>query len=106
ASAKVLLAFAEPEDIDTVLASTTLERFTETTVTDPQELRRQLAIIRAEGHSVSDGEIDVGVRGVGAPILTADGRVVAGLSVAGLAFRMTDAALPDLILAVKESAEL
>jgi DNA-binding IclR family transcriptional regulator len=31
--------------------------------------------------------------------------VVAGLSVAGLAFRMTDAVLPEVILAVKESAE-
>jgi DNA-binding IclR family transcriptional regulator len=105
ASAKVLLAFAEPQDIDTVLASTTLDRFTDATVTDPAALRRQLAVIREEGHSVSDGEIDVGVRGVGAPILTPDGRVVAGLSVAGLAFRMTDAVLPEVILAVKESAE-
>ena len=104
ASAKVLLAFAEPEDIEKVLATTTLERFTDSTVTDPDALRRQLNEIREVGYSVSDGEIDVGVRGVGAPILSSDGRVVAGLSVAGLAFRMTDEVLPDVIVAVKESA--
>jgi DNA-binding IclR family transcriptional regulator len=105
ASAKVLLAFAQPEDIDKVLATATLERFTESTVTDADELRRQLAKIRELGYSVSDGEIDLGVRGVAAPILSPDGHVRAGLSAAGLAFRLTDSVLPDVIAAVKDSAE-
>ena len=105
ASAKVLLAFAEPAEIDAVLASTTLERFTKATVTNPAKLRAQLEQIREQGHSVSDGEIDDGVRGVAAPIVSPDGRVVAGLSVAGLAFRITDAALPGVITAVVDSAE-
>jgi DNA-binding IclR family transcriptional regulator len=105
ASAKVLLAFADSAEIDAVLASTTLERFTDATVTDPEELRAQLERIRERGHSVSEGEIDTGVRGVAAPILSPDGRVVAGLSVAGLAFRITDNALPGVISAVMDGAE-
>ncbi len=105
ASAKVLLAFAEPAEIDDVLATATLERLTDATVTDPVELRAHLEWIRERGYSVSDGEIDVGVRGVAAPILSPDGRVVAGLSVAGLAFRITDAELPDVVRAVMDAAE-
>jgi len=105
ASAKVLLAFADPAEIDEVLATASLERFTEATVTNPKKLRAQLDQIRDRGYSVSDGEIDGGVRGVAAPILSPDGRVVAGLSVAGLAIRITDAELPGVITAVVDAAE-
>lgn len=105
ASAKVLLAFAEEEDINDVLSTATLERFTDATVTSAGNLGRQLAQIRGQGYSVSDGEIDEGVRGVAAPILSPDGRVVAGLSAAGLAFRITNAVLPSIIVAVTDAAE-
>lgn len=105
ASAKVLLAFAEPMEIDAVLATAVLERFTDATVTDAKKLREQLDDIRARGYSVSDGEIDAGVRGVAAPILAPDGRVVAGLSVAGLAFRITDSAMNTISGAVMDAAD-
>jgi DNA-binding IclR family transcriptional regulator len=99
-----LLAFADNAEIDDVLATATLQRFTDATVTSPRKLREQLTQIREQGYSVSDGEIDVGVRGVAAPILSPDGRIAAGLSVAGLAFRITDALLPGIIVAVTEAA--
>jgi DNA-binding IclR family transcriptional regulator len=104
ASAKVLLAFADEAEIDDVLSTATLQRFTDATVTSARKLRQQLTQIRDQGYSVSDGEIDVGVRGVAAPILAPDGRIAAGLSVAGLAFRITDALLPGIIVAVTEAA--
>jgi DNA-binding IclR family transcriptional regulator len=104
ASAKVLLAFAEPDEIEEVLTTTTFDRFTNATVTDPDELRKQLGLIRNRGFAYSDGEIDIGVRGVAAPIFSSDGRVAAGLSVAGLAIRMTDSTLPDVIEAVQVAA--
>lgn len=104
ASAKVLLAFAAPEEIDDVLSRTVLPRFTENTVTDPTALRAQLEQIRGDGYAVTAGEVDVGVRGVAAPIRNGAGRVVAGLSVAGLAFRITEAELPATIAAVQAAA--
>ncbi len=105
ASAKVLLAFADPIEIDEVLSTVRLVRFTPRTVVDPKRLRRQLAEIRADGHVVTDGEVDHGVRGIAAPIFDADGRVAAGLSIAGPAYRLDDARITGVIRAVRESAE-
>lgn len=105
ASAKVLLAFADPAEIDAVLATSRLPRFTASTVTDPKILRRQLLEIRSAGYAMSDGEVDEGVRGIAAPIFAADGRVAAGLSVAGPAFRLDGKRLPVIVRAVREGAE-
>ena len=104
ASAKVLLAFADPEEVKEVLGKGKLARFTDATVADPRKLGAQLSVIREQGYAVSDGEVDVGVRGIAAPILQPDGSVAAGLSVAGPAFRLTDGRLPAVIAAVREAA--
>jgi DNA-binding IclR family transcriptional regulator len=105
ASAKILLAFADPFEIDEVLAAAKLVRFTRHTVTDPRLLRRQLSEIRAARHVITDGEVDEGVRGVAAPIFDADGRIAAGLSVAGPAYRLDDARIPSVVRAVREGAD-
>ncbi|MDP9282198.1 MAG: IclR family transcriptional regulator [Chloroflexota bacterium] len=104
ASAKILLAFAEPAEIDRALDGASLTRFTSRTVTDPKRLRRQLADIRVAGHVVTDGEVDEGVRGVAAPIFDPEGRIAAGLSVAGPAYRIDDARVGALVRAVREGA--
>jgi DNA-binding IclR family transcriptional regulator len=104
ASAKVLLAFAEPSELEAILSTAKFERFTEATVTDATELRSQLDDIRRSGYALSDGEIDRGVRGVAAPIFGTDGRVAAGLSVASLALRVTDDQLPAVVAAVVRAA--
>lgn len=104
ASAKVLLAFESSDEIDRVLRSVRLERFTENTVTSVTKLKAQLNVIREQGYEVSVGEVDVGVCGVGAPIFGPTGRVIAAISVAGPQFRMGEAELPKIIPAVKEAA--
>lgn len=105
ASAKVLLAFMDQEEIEAVLLSSSLRRFTERTVVDPDQLRAQLEEIRRSGYAVSEGEVDLGVRGIAAPILGEHGQVVAGLSVVGPTFRLGDDVLPHIIASVKETAE-
>jgi DNA-binding IclR family transcriptional regulator len=105
ASAKVLLASSSEDEIEEALEGVTLARFTERTATDPKVLRRQLRNIRKTGYAVSDGEVDSGVRGIAAPIWSGDGRVLAGLSVAGPSFRLTDAVLPKVISAVRRAAD-
>lgn len=52
---------------------------------------------------MSEGKVDDGVRGVAAPIFDSPKRVVAGLSVAGPAFRINDNVLPGVIQAVQEA---
>jgi DNA-binding IclR family transcriptional regulator len=105
ASAKVLLAFSEPAEIEAVMNSIeSLPRYTDRTVLDLTALRRQLDRIRSDGYALTSGEVDSGVRGIAAPILGPDGRVAAGLSVVGPQFRLKDMAQKAAITAVRQSA--
>lgn len=105
ASAKVLLAFERPEEIELALDGLVLERYTDATVTDLVEFRRQLDEIRAAGYVVSEGEIDPGVIGVGAPIFRRDGTIACGLSVAAPRFRIDVDQIPGLVDAVRMAAQ-
>lgn len=87
ASSKILLAFVDEDEWDTYI-SPPLERFTENTITAPDELKEQLRDIRHQGYCMSDSEVDAGARAVAVPILDTRDRLVAGLSTAGPAFRM------------------
>jgi DNA-binding IclR family transcriptional regulator len=105
ASAKVLLAWLPEKELAEMFRSVELTRYTDRTVTDPKALAQELACIREHGYAVSYGEVDPGVRGVAAPVFGAEGEVVAGLSTVGPAFRLDDAALPNVIEATQRSAE-
>ena len=106
ASAKVLLAFLKPSEIETALSAAPFPRYTERTVTNLQMLRSQLKDIRAAGYVVADGEVDVGVRGIAAPILDANEQVVASSGIAGPEFRLNNHVLPSVITAVQEAARV
>lgn len=106
ASALIVLAFATAPEIDEVLANAMpLEPFTEHTQTDPDALREQLSQIAEQGYATSYGELDPGVRGIAAPVFWPDGSIAAGLSVVGLAYRMTDDLVPGLVAAVRKGAQ-
>ena len=88
ASSKVLLAFLPETDWDAVLGKGELQRFTPQTITDRAVLKAQLRVIRDQGYAFSDQEVDREVRAVAAPILNSRGELIAGLTVAGPAYRI------------------
>lgn len=75
-----LLAHA-PTAVQEEYLSSTLERRTDLTVTDPQQIRRTLAEIRARGFAISDRQVNATSTSAAAPIKGSDGRVIAALSV-------------------------
>ncbi len=75
----VLLAFAPSELIDDYLA-TPLTKFTPSTMTEPTEVRRRLAEIRATGVARMREEMTPGSSSLAAPILDRTGQVVAAVS--------------------------
>jgi DNA-binding IclR family transcriptional regulator len=105
ASATVIMAWMPEEDLDTLLASASFEKFTNKTVTDPQRLRARVRSIRKQGYAVSRGELDPDVLGVAAPIFSAN-TAVAAISVAALSHRVPDQRLPEVVAAVREAAGL
>jgi len=75
----VLLAYAEPEVADAVLAAP-LRRFTPQTVTAPQEIRARLARIRRTGVVRTSEEYMAAADSVAVPIRDQSGHVTASLS--------------------------
>jgi len=85
---KVLLANLPEERLEAFLNRKSLPRMTENTITDPQDLRRELDAVRRKGYALDREETEVGICCVAAPIRRPDGRVVAALSVSGPATRL------------------
>jgi DNA-binding IclR family transcriptional regulator len=79
-SGLVLLAHSSPEYQDRIL-SRPLKKYTETTVTDPLALRRQLAEIRQRGYAAMPGFIVPESSGIAVPVVGPDNKVIAALSV-------------------------
>jgi DNA-binding IclR family transcriptional regulator len=99
ASGKVLLAHLEGEQAERVIAAAAAVE----PDLDVEALRGELAEIRVRGHANSHGELDPGASGVAAPILDAQGRLLAGLTVAGPTERVRPAE-PALAHAVVTAA--
>ncbi len=85
---KVLLAGFEPKALDRFLAESELARFTPRTVTSPNALRAEMARVRKDGIARNVGERVRDASGLAAPIFSHEGRVIAGLLIAGPSQRM------------------
>ncbi|MCT7658013.1 IclR family transcriptional regulator [Mycobacterium deserti] len=105
AAAEVLLAWAPTAEVEAVLASAPLERFTAKTLTNPRQLQERLAQIRKDGIAVSQGELDEQVLGIAAPIRNAKDDVIAAVSVAALDSRIPRTQHKRIKLAVKAAAD-
>jgi IclR family KDG regulon transcriptional repressor len=84
----VLLAHA-PDEVLQPLLDSDLEVFTAKTETNPEELRKVLERIRAQGYHEAQDDLDEGAYSIAAPIRDHQGQVVAALSVAGPVSRLT-----------------
>jgi len=85
---KVLLAHLPPKRLERFLASGPLPRFTLRTITGAAALRAELQRIRRDGIARTGGERVRDADGLAAPVFQGDGRVVAGLLIAGPSQRM------------------
>ena len=96
---------AMPDDArDTMVREAVLKPLTASTITDRRRLHAELRIARARGYAIDDEEIALGVRCVGAPVLSPSGHVRGAISVAGPAFRLTRARLELLGPEVAQAA--
>ncbi len=79
---KAFLAWLPPEEARGLL-DLPLTRYTDTTITDPDELIAQLADIRDAGYAECAGELEPTLYGVSAPVLNVDGRPLGVFSIWG-----------------------
>lgn len=108
-SSKALLAFLGEAQIERILAGA-LPALTASTVTDPAELRADLADVRRRGYAASAGERQADAASVAAAILDHEGTAVASMSVCGpadrFAERMDEAAAQVRAAAARISEQL
>ena len=105
AAGKALLAYVNESELDEIISKKGLAKFTKNTIIDPDSLRKELKCIREQGYSLDMEEMEEGVNCVAAPIMNYENKVIAAVSVSGLASRITREHLENfLIEIVKETA--
>jgi IclR family KDG regulon transcriptional repressor len=103
ASGKLFLAYLPPAELDAIL-SQPLTSYTEKTIASPDDLRKQMEIIRGRGYAVDSEEFEVGICAVAAPICNRNGTVIAAIGGPSPISRMTPERISEIALAYKEAA--
>lgn len=93
---KAILAFLPEHNVERIIRTKGLEKFTENTIADKYLLLEDLKKITRRGYAVDDMEHEEGVRCVGAPIRDHRGAVFASISVSGPSQRITPDRIPEI----------
>ena len=101
---KALLAFYSTERVTQLFKNSSLEQFTDNTITDPEKLQEEIKKVRELGFAFDDEEKKLGMRCIAAPILNFFGEAVAGISVSGPTQRMTLDRVEIISKIVKQAA--
>jgi sugar lactone lactonase YvrE/DNA-binding IclR family transcriptional regulator len=80
---KALLAFSTPHEQRAILHRIPIERFTANTLVDPEMLLADLALTRARGYAISNGEHVEGVVSVAAPVFDHTGKAIGAIGMFG-----------------------
>jgi len=101
---KALLAFLPGAEQVELIKKLELTAYTRHTLTKPARLKAELKLIHQRGYAMDDEEIEEGLRCIGAPVMDYSGRVVAAMSIAGPAFRLTEERIPAVARSVVKAA--
>lgn len=103
-SGKAILAWLSDEEVERIIQKKVLTPYTPKTVTSPKRLKQHLRQIREQGYAFDDGEVEIGLRCIGAPLRDGAGKAVASIAISGPSTRLTLERIPELAGIVKEVA--
>lgn len=89
AAGRILLSLMPDAELDRWLESADLKAYTPQTTTDKSAFRRELLKMRKQGYAATEGQYELGLRGIAVPLV--DG---AGMPVGALSVSMSIAAMP------------
>lgn len=92
AAGRLLLSLMPDAALDHWLASATLKAYTPQTITDKSALKRELLKLRKLGYAATEGQYELGLRGIAVPLIDSTGAPVGALSVSMSIAAMTSAA--------------
>ncbi|NPV69029.1 MAG: IclR family transcriptional regulator [Firmicutes bacterium] len=102
---RALVAFLPDDELQRILDEQILQRFTPVTITDRKELEERIRMERAQGYTISCGELYEGTWAIAMPIRDYTGKVVASISIAGPQARFGPEREPVLVKALKSCVD-
>jgi DNA-binding IclR family transcriptional regulator len=104
APGKVLAAWMDPKELNSILQTVPLDSFTPRTITSVDSLLAELEKVRIQGFAVDDEELVHGGRHVATPIRNHHGLVVAAISAGGYSRKVQGEELEALTRAITQGA--
>lgn len=104
AAGKAILAYMTESEIGEIIKRNPLRPYTQFTITELSDLKENLRLIRQRGYSVDHQELERGLSGVAAPVLSAHERVIAAVGIAGPTLRFRGKELVQKVSLVTEIA--
>ena len=104
AAGKAILAYLPEQELAKFLANP-LPSFTNSTITDPKLLRKELDQVARQRYATNYEEQELGLVAVGAPIFDHTRRAIAALSIGGPSARMFADHFPKIVESVIETAD-
>ncbi len=101
---KVMMAWLPEEEVRSMLAGVTLERFTEHTLANVDALLAELTQVREQGYAEDNEENENGLRCFGVPIYNRMGRIITGLSLSLPIVRFEESKRAELVSLLHEAA--
>lgn len=82
-SGKCWLAYMPEDEVAAIIKRNGLPKYTENTITNEEELRRELALVRERGYALDNAEGVEDVHCVAVPLLNSRGEIIAAMSLTG-----------------------
>lgn len=101
---KVLLASLTDDGVEALLRNKKMEKFTDTTITSIELLKKELKTIRQNGYGFDEMEHENDIRCVAAPIYDRTSKVIAAISITGPIIYVTKERMPELIKDILDTA--
>ena len=101
---RVLLAQLPEQMLERYLQSATFSKFTEKTVCNVDELRKEIRSVSKLGYALVDQELELGLRSLAVPVFAGRSRTVAAVNVSTQAARTSKAAMLQNFLPVLRQA--
>ena len=90
AAGRVMLAYQSAEKLDTYLGNIRLERHTANTITAREDLLGELEKVKRQGYARVDGELEVGLYTLAAPVFNDNNMPIAAVTFGGNVARIND----------------
>ncbi len=85
---KAILAYLSDNELEKYFEKSELKAFTINTLTSKDDIKKEILSIKEKGYAIDDEELSMGLRCIGAPIFSHDGKVRYAMSISGPTIRL------------------